>query len=64
MRIHLIKVVKHESEEERYIMTWKNSICTENHHYVVHGKFYWNDDNRVEFTSHIYPRNPGIIYTY
>ena len=58
MRCHYKKVVKQESEEDaRYTMTWKNSRCTENHHYVIEGKL----SATVEFTSQIYPTNPGII---
>ena len=62
--ISLQKVVKQESEgqaaDERYIMTWKNSICSENHHYVIEGKFHCKKENKMEFTSHIYPKNPSM----
>ena len=68
MRIHCKTVVKQESEEDvRYTMTWKNSVCTENHHYVIDGKLNSRPadtegtitQKSVEFTSNIYPKNPG-----
>ena len=56
------KVSKQESEDDeddvRYNMTWKNSACSENHHYVIQGKFSMTRN----FTSHIYPKNPGTTF--
>ena len=62
--ISLQKVEKQESEkegeEEIYTMTWKNSVCSENHHYVIKGKFHFKKENSMEFTSDIYPKNPSM----
>ena len=43
-------------------MTWKNSVCSENHHYVIHGRLHWRKEGGMEFTSHIYPKKPSMIH--
>ena len=56
------KVSKQESEDNgddvRYNMTWKNSACRENHHYVIEGKFSMTRN----FISYIYPNHPGTTF--
>ena len=58
----LYKVSKYnnkEGESERFILKWTNSICAEDHHYVIQGKLNgWGSDS-IDFTSKTFLKTPG-----
>ena len=77
MRLHnekpFYKVSKYnnnkEGESERFVMKWTNSICAENHHYVIQGKLdSWDGNkripNNIDFTSKTYLKTPGNNFIY
>ena len=47
-------------EVQRFIMKWTNSVCADNHHYVIQGKLNgWGSEPFYKFTSKIYLKTPG-----
>jgi len=39
-------------------ITWNNSDCKENHHYVIKGRLSVHGSNNITFIANIYPENP------
>ena len=56
MRFNILKVSKHD-KEERFKLAWENSVCEEDHHYVILGKL-----DSDEIAMNIYTKPTGSKY--
>ena len=57
-----LRIRKHVNDssdtKEKFEITWNNSDCKENHHYVIKGRLSVHGSDNITFIANIYPKSP------